>query len=261
MLKGERIMKRERLGYKVGDLLVVKSPEKGIAAKVELNSDGTGVASLMNWDDAIKLEMKAIEEEEIPAKKKIIAGMLLFYLALTGLFVCFSGFVVGIIVGVYFIFVTIMQFYFLLPQILYTINNKEEVQYANIFRKAYACHSKGILLNKDNILSVKPADEGFINKINTNNIGLSLIGIIFTPLMLITPYVNTSIIIVIDVVMFLILVWFIKNGKFMELSRKINEVLVDRKPTEEQIDMVLLGFQFLRIYENMSDLMKWFYFH
>lgn len=79
--------------------------------------------------------------------------------------------------------------------------------------------------------------------------------------MLITPYVNTSIIIVIDVVMFLILVWFIKNGKFMELSRKINEVLVDRKPTEEQIDMVLLGFQFLRIYENMSDLMKWFYFH
>ena len=254
-------MKRERLGYKVGDLLVVKSPEKGIAAKVELNSDGTGVASLMNWDDAIKLEMKAIEEEEIPAKKKIIAGMLLFYLALTGLFVCFSGFVVGIIVGVYFIFVTIMQFYFLLPQILYTINNKEEVQYANIFRKAYACHSKGILLNKDNILSVKPADEGFINKINTNNIGLSLIGIIFTLLMLITPYVNTSIIIVIDVVMFLILVWFIKNGKFMELSRKINEVLVDRKPTEEQIDMVLLGFQFLRIYENMSDLMKWFYFH
>ena len=254
-------MKRERLGYKVGDLLVVKSPEKGIAAKVELNSDGTGVASLMNWDDAIKLEMKAIEEEEIPAKKKIIAGMLLFYLALTGLFVCFSGFVVGIIVGVYFIFVTIMQFYFLLPQILYTINNKEEDQYANIFRKAYACHSKGILLNKDNILSVKPADEGFINKINTNNIGLSLIGIIFTPLMLITPYVNTSIIIVIDVVMFLILVWFIKNGKFMELSRKINEVLVDRKPTEEQIDMVLLGFQFLRIYENMSDLMKWFYFH
>lgn len=261
MLKGERIMKRERLGYKVGDLLVVKSPEKGIAAKVELNSDGTGVASLMNWDDAIKLEMKAIEEEEIPAKKKIIAGMLLFYLALTGLFVCFSGFVVGIIVGVYFIFVTIMQFYFLLPQILYTINNKEEVQYANIFRKAYACHSKGILLNKDNILSVKPADEGFINKINTNNIGLSLIGIIFTPLMLITLYVNTSIIIVIDVVMLLILVWFIKNGKFMELSRKINEVLVDRKPTEEQIDMVLLGFQFLRIYENMSDLMKWFYFH
>lgn len=254
-------MKRERLGYKVGDLLVVKSPEKGIAAKVELNSDGTGVASLMNWDDAIKLEMKAIEEEEIPAKKKIIAGMLLFYLALTGLFVCFSGFVVGIIVGVYFIFVTIMQFYFLLPQILYTINNKEEVQYANIFRKAYACHSKGILLNKDNILSVKPADEGFINKINTNNIGLSLIGIIFTPLMLITLYVNTSIIIVIDVVMLLILVWFIKNGKFMELSRKINEVLVDRKPTEEQIDMVLLGFQFLRIYENMSDLMKWFYFH
>ena len=261
MLKGERIMKRERLGYKVGDLLVVKSPEKGIAAKVKLNADGTGVASLMNWDDAIKLEMKAIEEEEIPAKKKIIAGMLLFYLALTGLFVCFSGFVVGIIVGVYFIFVTIMQFYFLLPQIIYSIKHKEEVQYANIFRKAYACQSKGIWINKDNILSVKPSYEGFINESNINNIGLSLIGIIFTPLMLITPYVNTSIIIVIDVVMFLILVWFIKNGKFMELSRKINEVLVDRKPTEEQIDMVLLGFQFLRIYENMSDLMKWFYFH
>lgn len=254
-------MKRERLGYKVGDLLVVKSPEKGIAAKVELNADGTGVASLMNWEDAIKLEMKAIEEEEIPAKKKIIAGMLLFYLALTGLFICFSGVVVGIIVSLYFIAITIMQFYFLLPQIIYSIKHKEEVQYANIFRKAYACHSKGILLNKDNLLSVKPADEGFINKINTNNIGLSLIGIIFTPLMLITPYVNTSIIIVIDVAILLILVWSMKNGKLIELSRKINELLVYRKPTEKQIDMALLGFQFLRIYENMSDLMKWFYWH
>ena len=117
------------------------------------------------------------------------------------------------------------------------------------------------MLNKDNLLSVKPADEGFINKINTNNIGLSLIGIIFTPLMLIIPYVNTSIIIVIDVAILLILVWSMKNGKLIELSRKINELLVYRKPTEKQIDMALLGFQFLRIYENMSDLMKWFYFH
>ena len=254
-------MKRARLGYKVGDLLVVKSPETGIAAKVELNADGTGVASLMNWDDTIKLEMKAIEEEKIPSKKKIIAGMLLFYLVLTGLFICFSGVVVGIIVGFYFIAITIMQFYFLLPQIIYSIKHKEEVQYANIFRKVYACHSKGIGINKDNILSVKPSYEGFINESNINNIGLGFIGIIFTPLMLITPYVNTSTIIIIDVGILLILVWSMKNGKFIELSRKINELLVYRKPTEEQIDMALLGFQFLRIYENMSDLMKWFYFH
>ena len=252
-------MRRERLGYKVGDLLVVKSPEKGLAVKVKLNADGTGVASLMNWDDSIKLEMKAIEEEEIPSKKKIIAGMLLFYLGLTGLFICFSGVVVGIIVGMYFIAVTIMQFYFLLPQIIYSIKHKEEVQYANIFRKAYACQSKGIWINKDNILSVKPSYEGSINESNINNIG-SFIEIIFTPLMLIAPYVNISTIIIIEVGILLILVWSMKNGKLIELSRKINELLIYRKPTEQQIENVLFGLNYLKKCEE-TDVARWFYFH
>lgn len=252
-------MKRERLGFKFDEGLIVKSPETGIAAKVELQKDGTAVASLMKWTEEMELEMQAKEEEEIPSKKKIIAGMLLFYLGLTGLFICFSGVVVGTIVGLYFVTMTIMQFYFLLPQMFYGMKHKEEVQYANIFRKADVCHSKGICINKENILSVKPSYEDFINKDNINKIGLSLIGIIFTPLMLIIPYINTITLVIIDVGILIILVWSMKNKRFMELSRKINELLVYRKPTDEQIDIVLFGFRYLKKCEETSDLMKWFY--
>ena len=52
-------MRRERLGYKVGDLLVIESPETGIAAKVEIQKDGTVVASLMNMVEAMEMEMQA----------------------------------------------------------------------------------------------------------------------------------------------------------------------------------------------------------
>ncbi len=108
-------MKRERLGFKFDEGLIVKSPETGIAAKVELQKDGTAVASLMKWTEEMELEMQAKEEEEIPSKKKIIAGMLLFYLGLTGLFICFSGVVVGIMSGVFFTATTAFELWCLLP--------------------------------------------------------------------------------------------------------------------------------------------------
>lgn len=53
---------------------------------------------------------------------------------------------------------------------------------------ADVCHSKGICINKENILSVKPSYEDFINKDNINKIGLSLIGINFY-----ATYVNYTI--------------------------------------------------------------------
>lgn len=69
-------MRRERLGYKVGDLLVIESPETGIAAKVEIQKDGTVVASLMNMVEAMEMEMQANKEDEKPSKKKMITGVL-----------------------------------------------------------------------------------------------------------------------------------------------------------------------------------------
>lgn len=253
-------MRRERLGVKSDEGLIVKSPETEIVAKVELQNNGTAVASLMKWDEVIELDEQA-NEEKSSSKKKLIAGMILFYLAITGIFICISGVVVGTIVGLYFVTMTIMQFYFLLPQMFYGMKHKEEVQYANIFRKADVCHSKGICINKENILSVKPSYEDFINKDNINKIGLSLIGIIFTPLMLIIPYINTITLVIIDVGILIILVWSMKNKRFMELSRKINELLVYRKPTDEQIDIVLFGFRYLEKCEETLPLMKWFYWH
>lgn len=125
-------MRRERLGFKSDEGLIVKSPETEIVAKVELQNNGTAVASLMKWDEVIELDEQA-NEEKSSSKKKLIAGMILFYLAITGIFICISGVVVGTIVGLYFVTMTIMQFYFLLPQMFYGMKHKEEVQYANIY--------------------------------------------------------------------------------------------------------------------------------
>ena len=200
MLKGERIMKRERLGFKFDEGLIVKSPETGIAAKVELQKDGTAVASLMKWTEEMELEMQAKEEEEIPSKKKIIAGMLLFYL--------------------------------------------------------------GQEINKENIknISVNPTYE-FGNRINIINIREITLGIILTGVILMTRYVNMIIMILIDVGILIIYVCSAKNEKLLEKLTKINELLVYRKPTEEQINIVLFGFRYLKKCEETSDLMKWFYWH
>lgn len=62
MLKGEKIMRRERLGFKSDEGLIVKSPETEIVAKVELQNNGTAVASLMKWDEVIELDEQANEE-------------------------------------------------------------------------------------------------------------------------------------------------------------------------------------------------------
>lgn len=79
--------------------------------------------------------------------------------------------------------------------------------------------------------------------------------------MLIIPYINTITLVIIDVGILIILVWSMKNKRFMELSRKINELLVYRKPTDEQIDIVLFGFRYLEKCEETLPLMKWFYWH
>ena len=111
MLKGEKIMRRERLGFKSDEGLIVKSPETEIVAKVELQNNGTAVASLMKWDEVIELDEQA-NEEKSSSKKKLIAGMILFYLAITGIFICISGVVVGTIVGLYFVTMTCCRIIF-----------------------------------------------------------------------------------------------------------------------------------------------------
>lgn len=257
-------MKRERLGFKFDEGLIVKSPETGIAAKVELQKDGTAVASLMKWTEEMEmeLEMQAKEEEEIPSKKKIIAGMLLFYLGLTGLFICFSGVVVGIMSGVFFTATTAFELWCLLPQVINAFKHKEEAQYAYIYRKLYACYNAGQEINKENIknISVNPTYE-FGNRINIINIRKITLGIILTGVILMTRYVNMIIMILIDVGILIIYVCSAKNEKLLEKLTKINELLVYRKPTEEQIDIVLFGFRYLKKCEETSDLMKWFYWH
>ena len=188
--------------------------------------------------------------------------MLLFYLGLTGLFICFSGVVVGIMSGVFFTATTAFELWCLLPQVINAFKHKEEAQYAYIYRKLYACYNAGQEINKENIknISVNPTYE-FGNRINIINIREITLGIILTGVILMTRYVNMIIMILIDVGILIIYVCSAKNEKLLEKLTKINELLVYRKPTEEQINIVLFGFRYLKKCEETSDLMKWFYWH
>ncbi|MBS5864021.1 MAG: hypothetical protein KIC54_04965 [Clostridium sp.] len=255
-------MRKERSGYKIEDLLVIKSPETGIAAKVELNADGTRVASLMNWTDENKLGMKAIEEEEKPAKKKIIVGMILFYLAITGIFICISGVAVGLVTALYFIAMTFAAIFVLSQQIIYAVKHKEKVQYESIFRKVDTCYMLGKEINEANIknITVKPFIQELSDRMNINNIRQIFLTITITPFILLVSYANIIALLVMEAVIFVIYITSIKNEKLLEILNKTNELLVYRKPTEQQIEDVLFGFNYLKNCEE-TEVARWFCFH
>ena len=262
LLKGERIMRRERLGYKVGDLLVIESPETGIAAKVEIQKDGTVVASLMNMVEAMEMEMQANKEDEKPSKKKMITGMILFNLAIIGAFILASGVAVGLVVALYFIAMTFSAIYFLLPQIIYAVKYKEMVQYESIFRKIDTCYKLGIEINKANIknITVKPFVQEISDRMNIDNIRQIFLAVAITPFILLVSYVNIIVLFVMEAVIFVIYFISKKNERLLEILNKINELLIYRKPTEQQIENVLFGLNYLKKCEE-TDVARWFYFH
>lgn len=79
--------------------------------------------------------------------------------------------------------------------------------------------------------------------------------------MLIIPYINTITLVIIDVGILIILVWSMKNKEVHGIIKKDKRALVYRKPTDEQIDIVLFGFRYLEKCEETLPLMKWFYWH
>lgn len=255
-------MKRERLGYKVGDLLVVKSPETGIAAKVEIQRDGTLVASLMKWTEERELEMQAKEEEEIPSKKKMITGMILFYLTIIGACILTSGVAVGLVAALYFIAMTFAAIYFLLPQIIYAVKYKGIVQYESIFRKLDTCYKLGMEINKANIknITVKPFVQEISDRMNIDNIRQIFLAVAITPFILLVSHVNIIVLLAMEAVIFVIYFTTIKNERLLEVLNKINDLLVYRKPTEQQIENVLFGLNYLKKCEE-TEVASWFYWH
>lgn len=254
-------MRRERLGYKVGDLLVIESPETGIAAKVEIQKDGTVVASLMNMVEAMEMEMQANKEDEKPSKKKMITGMILFNLAIIGAFILASGVAVGLVAALYFIAMTFSAIYFLLPQIIYAVKYKEMVQYESIFRKIDTCYKLGIEINKANIKNtVKPFVQEISDRMNIDNIRQIFLAVAITPFILLVSHVNIIVLFAMEAVIFVIYFTTIKNERLLEVLNKINELLIYRKPTEQQIENVLFGLNYLKKCEE-TDVARWFYFH
>lgn len=255
-------MKRERLGFKSDEGLIVKSPETGIAAKVEIPKDGTLVASLMNMVEVMEKEMQANKEDEEPSKKKMITWMILFYLAIIGACILASGVAVGLVAALYFIAMTFAAIYFLLPQIIYAVKYKEMVQYESIFRKIDTCYKLGIEINKANIknITVKPFVQEISDRMNIDNIRQIFLAVAITPFILLVSHVNIIVLFAMEAVIFVIYFTTIKNERLLEVLNKINELLVYRKPTEQQIENVLFGFTYLKKCEE-TEIARWFYFH
>lgn len=257
-LKGEKIMRRERLGFKCDEGLIIKSPETGIAAKVELQKDGTAVVGLMKWTEVMELEMQVKEEEEKPAKKKIIAVMLLFYLAIIRACIFASGVTVGLGAALYFIAITFAAIYFLLQQIIYAVKHKENVQYKSIFRKIDTCYMLGMEINEANIKNITFKPE-ISDRMDIDKIRQIFLAMAITPLILLVSYVNIIAILVMDAVILVIYITSIKNERLLDILNKTNEFLIYRKPTEQQIENVLFGFNYLKECEQ-SEVARWFYF-
>lgn len=255
-------MKRERLGYKVGDLLVVKSPETGIAAKVEIQKDGTLVAKLMNMVEAMEKEMQANKEDEEPSKKKMITGMILFYLAIIGACILASGVAVGLVTALYFIAMTFAAIYFLLPQIIYAVKYKEMVQYESIFRRVDTCYKLGLEINEYNLknITVKPFVQEITDRMNIEHIRQLFLATTITPFILIISHVNIIILFAMEALIFIIYYISKKNERLLEILSEINVLLVYRKPTEQQIENVLFGLNYLKKCEE-TEVASWFYWH
>lgn len=251
-------MKKERLGFKEGDLLIMKSPVSGIAAKVELQKDGTAVASLMKSTELMELEK--VSKQGIN-KNILLIGLVLFYLAITGGCIFVSGSFIGIVAGLFFFTTTGIPLRHLLPQVLYACKYKEEVQYASIYRKVYECYNTGQEISTENITNItNTVVEQIYEGLNCMHIRLIILGTALTGVILSAGHINLGIIIGIDVIILLIVIYSTKNEKLTEKIKKLNELLVYRQPTEEQIDNVVFGFRFLKNCEE-SPLAKWYYFH
>ena len=154
-------------------------------------------------------------------------------------------------VALYFIAMTFSAIYFLLPQIIYAVKYKEMVQYESIFRKVDTCYMLRMEINKANIknITVKPFVQEINDRMNIDNIRQIFLAVAITPFILLVSYFNIIVLFVMEAVIFVI--YFIS---------KKNELLIYRKPTEQQIENVLFGLNYLKKCEE-TDVARWFYFH
>lgn len=146
------------------------------------------------------------------------------------------GIVAGIIAASYLIATSSVPLYFLLIDIVYAIKNKESVQTTYILNKIGSCFSQSKDINSE--------------KIQLNNIRNILYSFATTPWILMTTKINIIIIMSIVIILAIINGMSFRKPKMIKFLAKLNELLIYRKPTEEQVEMVIFGIKVLKTYET-----------
>lgn len=227
-------MKKKRYIFWNEGNLIIRSTWSNTAVRVTSNGKDMFTAKrLLPYE--FEEEVSKAEPKE-PSKKGIIFSMIAFYTVVAIICVRFGGIVAGIIAASYLIATSSVPLYFLLIDIVYAIKNKESVQTTYILNKIGSCFSQPKDINSE--------------KIQLNNIRNILYSFATTPWILMTTKINIIIIMSIVIILAIINCMSFRKTKMIKFLAKLNELLIYRKPTEEQVEMVIFGIKVLKTYET-----------
>lgn len=244
-------MKKLWLGFPIDGGVIISSPKTGIpTARVTRSDNGLEVAELVGY----RTEKEILEEENKKiSSQNIIRGMIVAYAIITISFAIIGG-IRGLTLGLYITLITCVQVHSLLPDILYAFKYKEYAQYMSILEKIDECDrdKKDISLEELSTIKYNPKE--------TNTISQILLALILAIVILFTENTATITYVITIVAIFILYIFSLKNRKTIKLYEKIEKLLLYRKPTKDQIELVWFGLQFLKkCEEEDSRIFDWYY--
>ena len=158
--------------------------------------------------------------------------------------------------GLYISLITCVQVRSLLPDILYAFKNKEYAQYMSILERIDECDrdKKDISLEELSVIKHNSKET------NIYKISQILLTLIVAIVVLFTENTATITYVITIVAIFILYIFSLKNRKTIKLYEKIEKLLLYRKPTKDQIELVWFGLQFLKkCEEEDSRIFNWYY--
>ena len=238
-------MKKKRYVFCNEGNLIIRSIWSNTAVRVTSNAEDIFTAERLSSYE-LEEEISKAEPKE-PSKKEIIFSMIAFYTMIAITCVRFGESKAGIIATLYLIGISSVPLYFLLTDIMYSIKNKELAQYTYILKKIESCHSQQKEINAENLNSVINTE-----KIHLTNIRIVLLSFAMTPCILMIQQTNITMIMPIEIIITIIYCMSFRNQKMIKSLTRLNNLLIYRKPNEEQVEMVIFGIKALIEYETGS---------
>lgn len=246
-------MKKLWIGFPIDGGVILTSPKTGIpTARVTRSNDGVEIAELIGY----RTEKEILEEENKKiSSQNIIRGMIVAYAIITISFAIISG-IRGLTVGLYISLITCVQVHSLLQDILYAFKYKEYAQYMSILERIDECDrdKKDISLEELSVIKYNSKET------NIYKISQILLTLIVAIVVLFTENTATITYVITIVTIFILYIFSLKNRKTIKLYEKIEKLLLYRKPTKDQIELVWFGLQFLKkCEEEDSRIFDWYY--